>query len=542
MVVNSKCVLTLISRRTQAATRSCAVTPLRSEPLANRAHSYFELLLKQRTVFAAAAVREAETFTGIQQRQEALKSANSSCSASSDTPKRIRLAQRHQRGAERVAFYVDGHSRCTPEALKRPSASHSEDALLNRMARRAMMGTKDLASQVFLPLDFPESVSPRYLPFVRFVALQILASSVSRVLSTQAMLLALGLGAKAALPMAVVTAWILKDGLGHLGAIGINTFINRRFDSDPKRYRFQAAVLGKCADTLSIFTLGKPEWFLVLSTLGSTCGRISQSTVTNCRAKVYETFAVDSNIGDVLRCAQSQSTAMTLLGTGIGVLLGPVVGTDMLNLLGVSFGFSALTVFASYRSSSLIQMATLNIQRAERIFHGVLADPAFFSCKLDSYTACVPSLGEVQDVESFVMPYTSVFTNQSPIVVNPQMGTQFCLLTPAEELMTSTHIIGIEERPTAASMTVALWLVEGAKPVSAIRGFFEACIFRELLKRAMEDTPSCPVTLAESEYIRTRDLADRRWPAVLEAMHAKDWRTDVAFLDLKDRRLAVTQA
>ncbi|CAK9014249.1 Protein root UVB sensitive 4 [Durusdinium trenchii] len=120
-------------------------------------------------------------------------------------------------------------------------------------------------------------------------------------MATQAMLLAVGVGTKQSIPLAAVTAWVLKDGIGHVVAIAFGTFINQRFDSDPKRFRFQAAVLGKLADLVSILTLHWPQLFLPLSALGGAFSRLSANTGASCRPKIYETFARISNLGDIMR-------------------------------------------------------------------------------------------------------------------------------------------------------------------------------------------------------------------------------------------------
>lgn len=156
--------------------------------------------------------------------------------------------------------------------------------------------------RIFLPVGFPHSTTENYLVFSQSTFLQIFFSQMSRIMATQAMLLAVGVGTKQSIPLAAVTAWVLKDGIGHVVAIAFGTFINQRFDSDPKRFRFQAAVLGKLADLVSILTLHWPQLFLPLSALGGAFSRLSANTGASCRPKIYETFARISNLGDIMRC------------------------------------------------------------------------------------------------------------------------------------------------------------------------------------------------------------------------------------------------
>ena len=59
----------------------------------------------------------------------------------------------------------------------------------------------------FLPVGYPETVSPRYFKYIGYNMIQVTFISLSRVLSTQAMLIAVGLGQGSALPLAAVMNW-----------------------------------------------------------------------------------------------------------------------------------------------------------------------------------------------------------------------------------------------------------------------------------------------------------------------------------------------
>lgn len=46
-------------------------------------------------------------------------------------------------------------------------------------------------------------------------------------------LFAMGLGA-GAIPLAATLNWVIKDGLGQLGGVAFTSFVNTRFDANPK--------------------------------------------------------------------------------------------------------------------------------------------------------------------------------------------------------------------------------------------------------------------------------------------------------------------
>lgn len=421
--------------------------------------------------------------------------------------------------------------------------------------------------KVFLPTEYPHSVSANYLGFVRAMSLQMLFSHISRVLATQAMLLAVGVGSQSALPLAAVTAWVLKDGLGHMVAIAFGTVVNTRFDSDPKRFRFQAALLGKVADLLSIFTLGRPEYFLALSTLGSAFGRVSASTAQSCRAKIYETFARQENLGDVLRCSQAQTVAAQLLGTGIGALLGPIVGSDVHRLLLGNAAFSCAAIYCAYTSSALVQMRTLNVQRAEILFHRVLSDllPAASGRKsvdileaprLPEYDGMGPtvlSLQQVQEMEVFVQPYSSLFPG-APLLVNPPLCSSHVMLTPSTLLHAARYVIGLDwaSDESGRPRAILIWYTSGAAAKEVIRGFFHACVFRRLLSGALQqhgnEAPGSAGAVHQAHleldtvmriFEHSDVLQELWWHRVASALSDAEWRMDVAFLDAKELRISV---
>lgn len=399
------------------------------------------------------------------------------------------------------------------------------------------------------------------------MALQMVFSHMSRILGTQAMLLAVGVGSKASLPLAAVTSWVLKDGLGHLVAIAFGTLINTRFDSDPKRYRFMAAVVGKFADMLSIFTLHWPQHFLVLSALSGACSRLGHSTYGSCRAKIDETFANSANLGDVLRCSAAQATAAQLLGTALGAALGPLVGANVGRLLAGNVLFSLAGMYFCYQSCTLVRMSTLNLQRAELLFRQAVDE--IRQLRAEGRRPDEPGVelqllcpAEVQEREAFVWPYKSVFPGV-PLKVNPPLGASQLLLTPVGALQDARHLLAVEIPLAGATAAVSsraavrpssalLWYCTGASPEDVARGFFHACLLRDLLAEAA--TPPLGAkgireAVASTEKGATLSLSDAHalsetllvdwWPAVAHALANQKWRPDVVFLDVKEQRVNI---
>jgi len=110
-------------------------------------------------------------------------------------------------------------------------------------ARRArwLSLCRESVTDLFLPRGYPLSVAPSYMRFSQWQFLHQVTGSTTGVLSMQALLFAVGLGA-GAIPVAAALNWVIKDGLGQLGGVLYAGIMSNRFDSDPKRFRFFSGV------------------------------------------------------------------------------------------------------------------------------------------------------------------------------------------------------------------------------------------------------------------------------------------------------------
>ena len=345
---------------------------------------------------------------------------------------------------------------------------------------------------LFLPSGYPDSVSDSYLRYVKYTFLQVTLNNTNRVLATQAMLLAVGVGN--ALPVAAALNWVLKDGIGHLGSIVVSASINRDFDSDPKRYRFQAVTLGQVANLLSILSLSFPLGFLLLNSIGSSLSRVGVVQHISSRARIYEDFSKIGNLGDTMRASQAQTTAAALLGTVLGVALAPAVLPDVAYALGIFFPVAAVTQYFAYRSTDSVILRTFNTQRAEIL----IAD--FFA----SSKAMTPEA--VAKVEIFIGPPARVFDVN--LFVNAEINE--ALLIGVEKFNDSCFFM-----TRAGENSVQLWIKEGATSAQVLQGFYEACRLRSQAERVPE------------------------FNIFLQEIKEAGWNTEIVFLDDHYTRVTV---
>eukprot|EP00288_Rhodomonas_lens_P006399 CAMPEP_0177744710 /NCGR_PEP_ID=MMETSP0484_2-20121128/29909_1 /TAXON_ID=354590 /ORGANISM="Rhodomonas lens, Strain RHODO" /LENGTH=423 /DNA_ID=CAMNT_0019259267 /DNA_START=271 /DNA_END=1542 /DNA_ORIENTATION=- len=213
----------------------------------------------------------------------------------------------------------------------------------------------------FLPKNYQTSVPPSYFTYSKWYSIGAIANSASLVLSTQSMLYAVGLGA-GAIPVAAALNWVLKDGLGQLGGILFTSYVNNRFDADPKRWRMVAALILDLSSFLEAATPLFPALFLPFAALGNAGKNISWLAASATRASVHVSFAQRSNLSDLTGKAGSQGVLCSLLGTTLGVSLSPLLGTSPYTIIPALAVFSAVHLFCMHKALKSVALNTLNTQ------------------------------------------------------------------------------------------------------------------------------------------------------------------------------------
>ena len=221
------------------------------------------------------------------------------------------------------------------------------------------------------PQGYPETVTSNYTLYVQWTCVGLIAGRMQSVLATQAALFTIGLGA-GAIPLAAAVQWILKDGVGHAGAIAYAAAVNTRFDADAKRYRFQSTIALTIADGIAVLMPLVPQHFFVMASLSSATSSIANLAQAAARARIMASFAKGGNLADCVRAGQTQSKLMSLLGTASGAGLSWLVGPEAQHVLGVMVPLAAISCYATHASSRIVVLRSLNVQRCERVYDDLL--------------------------------------------------------------------------------------------------------------------------------------------------------------------------
>ncbi|XP_061341752.1 protein root UVB sensitive 1, chloroplastic [Gastrolobium bilobum] len=225
---------------------------------------------------------------------------------------------------------------------------------------------RDLLVRLMLPEGFPNSVTSDYLKYSLWRGVQGVASQVSGVLATQALLFAVGLG-KGAIPTAAAINWVLKDGIGYLSKILLSNF-GRHFDVDPKGWRLFADLLENAAFGLEICTPAFPHFFVLIGAVAGASRSAAALIQASTRSCFYAGFAAQRNFAEVIAKGEVQGMASRFIGIMLGIGLANCVGSSTPLVL-ASFGVVTwVHMYCNLKSYQSIQIRTLNPYRASLVF------------------------------------------------------------------------------------------------------------------------------------------------------------------------------
>ncbi|PIA47026.1 hypothetical protein AQUCO_01400025v1 [Aquilegia coerulea] len=149
-----------------------------------------------------------------------------------------------------------------------------------------------------VPEGFPDSVTPSYVPYMKWRALKHFFGGAMGVFTTQALLSSVGMSRDKATSGAVAINWILKDGAGRVGKM-LFARQGKKFDYDLKQLRFSGDLLMELGAGVELATALVPHLFLPLACAANVAKNVAAVTSTSTRTPIYKAFAKGENIGDV---------------------------------------------------------------------------------------------------------------------------------------------------------------------------------------------------------------------------------------------------
>nr|XP_043636406.1 protein root UVB sensitive 3 isoform X2 [Erigeron canadensis] len=218
--------------------------------------------------------------------------------------------------------------------------------------------------EAFVPEGFPSSVTPDYTPFQTWDLLQGLSTYIRMMLSTQALLSAIGVGEKSATVIGATFQWFLRDLTGMLGGVMFTFYQGSNLDSNAKMWRLVADLMNDLGMLMDLLSPLFPSAFVFIVCLGSLSRSFTGVASGATRAALTQHFALQNNAADISAKEGSQETVATMIGMALGMLLAHVT---MGHSTMIWLCFLSLTMFhmyANYKAVRCLNLTTLNCERS----------------------------------------------------------------------------------------------------------------------------------------------------------------------------------
>lgn len=247
-------------------------------------------------------------------------------------------------------------------AVISPSSSPSSFTLKRHGNRFNIFSRRFL--EAFVPEGFPSSVTPDYVRFQTWDLLQGLSTYIRTMLSTQALLSAIGVGEKSATVIGATFQWFLRDLTGMLGGVMFTFYQGSNLDSDAKMWRLVADLMNDLGMLMDLLSPLFPSAFVFIVCLGSLSRSFTGVASGATRAALTQHFALQNNAADISAKEGSQETVATMMGMALGMLLAHItMGHSTI----IWFSFLSLTMFhmyANYKAVRCLNLTTLNCERS----------------------------------------------------------------------------------------------------------------------------------------------------------------------------------
>jgi len=227
----------------------------------------------------------------------------------------------------------------------------------------------------FLPENYPGSVQGAYRRFVGWNLVQMTFSSALGVLSTQQLLLALGIGSVSS---SAALNWVLKDGLGQLGGVVFAGTVGSRFDGSVKYYRWVSSLVLNVACGLEMAANCYPSHFLLIASLSTTGKNISYLSASATKAAINLSFCNAHNLADVTAKNGTQTTAACLIGTALGTVLAYTCQSYSQSLLAFAL-CSCVNLYGTWGELKCVTLRNINVERGEMLFAHFFESGQFLS-------------------------------------------------------------------------------------------------------------------------------------------------------------------
>ncbi|KAJ9174163.1 hypothetical protein P3X46_017221 [Hevea brasiliensis] len=361
--------------------------------------------------------------------------------------------------------------------------------------------------QAFVPEGFPSSVTSDYVPFQVWDSLQGLSTYIRTMLSTQALLSAIGVGEKSATVIGATFQWFLRDLTGMLGGILFTFYQGSNLDSNAKMWRLVADLMNDLGMLMDLVSPLFPSAFVLVVCLGSLSRSFTGVASGATRAALTQHFALENNAADISAKEGSQETLATMTGMALGMLLARItIGHP----LAIWFSFLSLTLFhmyANYRAVRCLVLTSLNMQRSSILLQHFME------------TGQALSPEQVSRMEHILPKWTTFWSSKNVKLLHKQvhLGVRVSSLDHQEmtELLRSagSHRKAkylLVERKTS----ISILMHKNSTSSDVLQSFIHALVMEKLME---ENT---------SVHLESQSWMDKHYKDFLQKLSLSGWKTE----------------
>ena len=219
--------------------------------------------------------------------------------------------------------------------------------------------------RMFLPEDYPRSVSDDYLPFQCWDTAQGLCSYVRGSLTTRALLEGVGVGAANATAASAAAQFIARDICGMLGGLVFTLAKGRQLDAEAKQWRLFADLANNVGMAMELAAplVDDGRYFLALACAGSIARSLCGCAAGATRAALTQHFARAQNAADIAAKEASQETAVTLIGMALGLAVTTITDGKPRWQWAVFLVLTVLHMYCNVRAVRSLVIGSLNRER-----------------------------------------------------------------------------------------------------------------------------------------------------------------------------------
>jgi len=360
---------------------------------------------------------------------------------------------------------------------------------------------KKAFSDLFLPLDYPDSVGKEYMSYQLCDSIQGLCSYLRGVVSTSAVLTAAGVGQEDANAMSAAMTWALRDGLGMVGGLLFSYAASSLFDGYIKEWKLFADIINDVGLTLDMLAPYFSSHVLYVTSLATVCKVMCGISAGATKGSITQHFCKKGNMADLNAKESTQETLVSLIGMILGVSLANYLQKleDKKTICSMSASsiswtiFNILTIFhvcINYIGVRLLHLKTLNTQRtSEAIAPMVAMAASAFNKKNDWVIGALSAIPPPNGISESLLGSVSfmLFPRQSRgLLLGARLSDVINLMTveDVQEQLRSNHnyIICIDGKKC-----IYVALLVGTNEQDQLDAYIHAEIVKEILKTQQID-------------------------------------------------------